>query len=124
MGWARVLASQFPAAYIEVAAEDRFRKAVMLITSEIPLETWRKMAAAGVSLLSLLPQGVLPRWEVRDLDRPGVEYLLSLSDERLLELSQEVAPEHAALLADYPVFRGKLSSDLRQIVAGKLGGGL
>ena len=114
--------SFFADTYRQVKAEEMFQVVAVVLAEHLTVDRLKGMAQAGVGLLDLLKSfpGEGPELAGLDLeDRPELEYLASLRDERVLELLDEAVPEHAAVLREKPEYARKVIADLRKLVGGQ-----
>lgn len=101
-----------------VVAERRFKSAVVSIAQGLSPEDLEFWASRGIPLTDVLAQMGRPLKPMSPTQvHPGVLHLMGLSEERLLEMIQEVAPEHAAVLWKYPEYsRGLLDAFRRLLI--------
>lgn len=102
--------------FIEVHTERKFKEAVAGITKSLTAPYFRQMAVRGYTLERLMKETgrTMPQYQ----RNAGVDYLMEMSEATLVELIREVAPEHAAILDEYPDFKTSTVADLKEMTAG------
>ncbi len=102
--------------FVEFRTERKFKEAVADICKELTAPYFREMVVRGYTLKQLMKE--MKRTVPQHERNAGTEYLMQMSDAKIVELIREVAPEHAAILDEYPDFRATTVSDLKEMAAG------
>lgn len=105
-------------AWTATKAELMFQGAGAVLTEYLSVEQLRGLAREEKSLHEVVPD-LFPEVDLEKApsaeEEPTVAYLKACSDDYLLRLLAEVAPDHVAVLHEHPGFRQKLIRDLRDL---------
>ena len=102
--------------FINIRAEDEFKKNAARIGKEITPDHLRMMARKGITFAHLIKETntQVPVAKGGNALR-GVQHLKDLPDDRLLELLREAIPEHYEVLVENPEFAHGVIRDLRAL---------
>jgi hypothetical protein len=97
--------------------EEAFKAAVVGISEGLTPDHLRRMAEDGLTLAMVMDEAGLEMDSPPDPESKAVKHLQSLSDEYLFGLLEDVVPEHAKVIDQYPGFKSSVIHDLR-VMAG------
>jgi len=100
---------------IALQAERHLKEQARIICEGLSPVQIQKMADADLRLSDLLKETNFEVPEVHPLARPAVSYVQGLSDERMLEVLEEVAPAQVAVLRRNPQFAHLMIEDLKML---------
>lgn len=111
-------AGQIKNEVVAVRAERDLKKVAAGICQSMTPEHLRALARNEISLLSILQDAGRKIPTPSANAKAGVDYLTGLSTSRLLEILDEVVPEHVAVLREFPGYADSIARDLKAIAAG------
>lgn len=103
----------------KVIAEEAFMLAALSLAQALTPEHMRYMAENGMRLSDAMDEYGFGDPDLDKSEDPRVQYLVSCSDEHLLELLDEVVPEQSAVIREYPEFASQMLADIRSAVGGR-----
>lgn len=112
----KAIAENMQQDFVEVYTERKFKEAVADICKSLTEPYFRQMATRGFTLQQLMKE--MGREMPKHERNAGTDYLMKMPDDKLVELIREVAPEHAAILDEYPDFRASTVAALKEMAAG------
>ena len=102
------------AATIGVRIEREFQKIAQAVCLELTPEHLEVLAAHQVRLADYLGNRAVPKpsavWQI------GIDYINALPEARVIEVLEEVLPEHVAVLRRYPAFANQLTQELKNLL--------
>ena len=121
MSGIRQIFSKVAGAYIEIAAEEAFQAAAVGICQGVTPRHLQQLAEQGKTLGDILEELGYERDELQVDPGPGVDYLMECSEGRLMELLDEVLPDHVKVIKASPGFTSSVIGDLRFLIGGNNG---
>ena len=109
------------AKFIELRAERKLQELAMALCAPpegLTPEVMEMMVKKDLTLSDLLLRTGRSLPKVSNMARPGVNYLVSLPDEKILALLEQVVPDNVAVLRRYPSFCNKVIRDLKTFASG------
>ena len=105
-------------AFVEVRAERKLKEVAAGICHELTPEQLTVLARNNVSLFTVLKdtgRKVPDSRQANSAVRAGLDYLVSLDDDYILELWKEGLPDHVAVLRRYPQFASQLINEIKSL---------
>ncbi len=121
MNGLRQIFSKVAGAYVEIAAEQAFQAAAVGICESVKPWHLQQLVDQGKTLGDVLESLGYDRDELAIPPGPGVEYLMECSDEVLMELLDQVLPDHVKVIRGSPGFSSSVIGDLRSLIGGRNG---
>ena len=106
------------AKFIEVRAERKLQEVAIAICEGLTPEDMDIMAKRNITLAQLLHDSGRTIPKVSVIAKPGVDYLVRLSEEEILRLLEQVVPANVAVLRRYPSFASSVIRDLKAFAKG------
>jgi len=104
--------------FVAVQAERKLKEVAQALCLELKPQDMEDMARKNLTLEQLLHQTGHKIPKVSLLNKPGVDHLAHLSDEKILALLEQVVPDHVAVLRRHPVFSRSVTRDLKAFAKG------
>jgi hypothetical protein len=107
---------------IEIKAENAFRDKCRELLGNVKPEDLVYLAKNNISIISIMPKKyaeVFSRGALTSMNtstKVGVDYLLSLSEDKLIEIMSRSVPKQAAVLRAYPRYASSVLKEFQQLV--------
>ena len=104
--------------WFAIQGERKLKEVAIAICDNLTPEDMETMVKKNLTLAHLLKETGYTIPKVSVLARPAVDHLARLSDEKILQLLEEVVPDNVAVLRHHPIFCRSIIRDLKAFAAG------